>query len=141
MEAVEDGPPRKETLMSRRSLQVLVLIVGFATLFPFATLSARPFGGSPGGQPPGLIASLWGDLVSLWSGAGCEVDSNGWCVSNHNGDSPARRGRGQGRGNLVSRRGAAGCEIDPSGQTVRNPGAGPTCGAATVGSAVAPGTR
>jgi hypothetical protein len=125
--------------MSRQSLQIVAVVVGIVMLAPWAPVSARPLGGTP--QPPGILASLWGNLVSLWSAAGCELDPSGKCVSNHGSLAPAHPGTGRGR--LVTARGAAGCEIDPDGRCAHSSGMGigSAGGPTAVGILIGPGSR
>lgn len=123
--------------MSRRTLKVLVLAVGIATLVPWGSLSALPIEAAAPGHAQGFFASLWGSLTSLWSPSGCELDPNGRCIASR-GTAPGHAGRGTGR--LVNSRGAAGCELDPDGRSIKNPG-GATCGATVTGGSIAPATR
>jgi len=128
--------------MSRSSLQVVALVAGVLVLAPWAPLAARPAAGASPAPPPGILASLWGSLVNLWSAAGCEIDPNGKCVNNHGSAGVARAGRGIGSGRLVNARGAAGCEIDPDGRRCSQTPAGNGAGLAGVpisgGGAMAP---
>jgi hypothetical protein len=124
--------------MSRRTLKVLVLIVGIATLVAWGPLSALPLRGPAPGQPQGFFASLWGSLTSLWSANGCELDPSGRCITSR-GTAPAHAGRGTGR--LVNVRGANGCEIDPDGLTIKNPLGGATCGATVTSGSISSAVR
>ena len=124
--------------MSRRTLKVLALVAGVATLVPWGPVSALPLGGPAAGQPQGFFASLWGSLTSLWSANGCELDPSGRCIASR-GTAPADAGRGTGR--LVNVRGANGCELDPDGRVIKNPLGGPTCGATVTSSSIAPAIR
>ena len=113
--------------MSRRSLQVVALAAGIVGLASWSPVSARPLA-TPQGHAPGILASLWGDLASLWGATGCSLDPNGKCVSNPGGSAPARPGAGASR--PVALRGATGCSIDPNGRCVQDPAAGTGSGLA-----------
>ncbi len=122
--------------MSRRTLGILALAVGIATLVPWGSLSALPLGGAAPGHAQGFFASLWGSLTSLWSANGCELDPSGRCIASR-GTAPAHSGRDTGR--LVNIRGANGCELDPNGRIIL--GQGSTCGATVTSGSIAPATR
>lgn len=52
------------------------------------------------------LAGLWEEVTAFWSQAGCEIDPNGACVVNPNGNPGMQNGTD------------AGCEIDPDGRCV-----------------------
>jgi len=101
--------------MSRRkSWKVVVAFSGLLLLASWTPVSARPLAATAHGQPPGLFATLWSSLVSLWGAAGCEIDPSGKSACFQASAGPA--GAGGGNGGLASLRGAAGCQLDPNGK-------------------------